>query len=116
MEYSITGLRNSAATSRMMPMDSASRCFRCCDSACVCVSVLMNASGSQRHGAQRPARDEESVAKVGLAVGERLAARGQHLPARGCKYRMSGGSVPLHRGPETRIKVGLAGGHQAELQ
>ncbi len=28
IEYSITGLRNSAATSRMMPMDSASRRFR----------------------------------------------------------------------------------------
>ncbi|MNO51106.1 hypothetical protein D3C76_414970 [compost metagenome] len=29
MEYSITGLSNSAATSRMMWMLSASSCFRC---------------------------------------------------------------------------------------
>src|SRR5690348_17346143 len=99
----------------MMPMDSASRRFRCCDRVYrVWASMVMRASCGQRHGIQGPARDEERVAKVRLAVEEGLTARGKHLTARGCQHRVSGGRIPFHRGAQARIEVCLASGDQAE--
>src|SRR6185437_8474247 len=101
----------------MMPMDSASRRFKCCDSVYrVWASMVMRASCGQWHGIQGPARDEERVAEIRLAVGERLTARGEHLAASGCQHRVSGGRVPFHGGAQARIEVGLAGSDQAELQ
>src|SRR6185312_9178409 len=119
MEYSITGLRNSAATSRMMPMDSASRRFRCWDKAwadCMTGSLTRSASGGQWHGSQGPARDEEAVAESGLAVAERRTARSEHLAAGRSEDRVSGCGIPLHGWAETRVEVGLAGGDETELE
>src|SRR6185437_14143180 len=101
----------------MMPMDSASSRFRCCDSVCwVWISGVMRASCGQRHGIQGPARDEEGVAESGLAISERRAPRREYLAARCREHRVPGGRVPLHGGAEARVEVGLTGGQQTELQ
>ena len=69
IEYSMTGLRNSAATSRMMPMDSASRRFSCADRALrVAVVLILDRSCGQRHDVQGAAGNEMGVAQAGLAV------------------------------------------------
>src|SRR5579872_4003978 len=102
----------------MMPMDSASRRFRCWESTWRVweLATTMSASGGERHGIQGAARDEERIAEIRLAVGEGLTARGEHLAARGGQHCMPGGGVPLHRGSEARIEVRLTSGNQAELE
>src|SRR5882724_6919073 len=109
IEYSITGLRNSAATSRMMPMDSASRRFRFRES-------VIARSSSERRWCQRAACDEERVTEVSFAVKQRHAARCPDA-ATGCEQDgVTRGCIPLHCRTEARRQIRLSSRYQTELQ
>src|ERR1700722_16677596 len=116
IEYSITGLANSATTSRMMPMDSASRRFRWADNSgpdflslmtCPSCRELMRFEGATG--------DEPGIAKLWLAVVERLRVGPLDVPTRGDQHRLSGGSVPFHRRTQPRIQIRLTRRDQAEF-
>src|SRR5882757_6442848 len=110
IEYNITGLRNSAATSRMMPMDSASRRFKFNDNA-------ITSSGRREWGCfQHPTRDEIRISKGGLGVQQRHTAGGPHAATCGNEDRMACCRIPLHCRTEPRIQVSLAGSDQTKLQ
>ena len=64
-----------------------------------------------------PFHDEERIVQVFLVVLERLACFGmQHAASCSEGNGMACGSIPLHGGSETRIDVGLAFCHEAELE
>src|SRR5262245_12361073 len=65
---------------------------------------------------RRTARDEVRVLIVCFAIGEFAAIESRHCAAGAEYHRMSGGCIPFHRAPESRIEIGDAFRHLAELQ
>src|ERR1700722_16793869 len=108
IEYNMTGLRNSAGTSRMMPIDSASRRFKWTDRAGrVVVLLIVRRLWGQGYQMQLAAGNEMGIAQPALTVGHGGPTGGQHTTARGDQHRLSGGGIPFHGGSETRIEIGL---------
>src|SRR5580698_1813687 len=98
IEYNMTGLRNSAATSRMMPIDSASSRRSCADRATrVAVVLILDRSCGQRCDVQGATGNEMRVAQPGLAILQGRAARRQHGTPRRHQYGLAGCGIPLHR-------------------
>src|ERR1700730_12568307 len=97
IEYNITGLRNSAATSRMMPMDSASRRFRFSDNG------IRRSGWIERWRNQRPTCDEIRIAEGGFPVKQGRAAGTPDTAASSTEDRLAGVRIPLHRAAKAWI-------------
>jgi len=52
------------------------------------------------------------VVQAGLAITQRIAVRGAHLPTASDPHRMPRCDIPLHGASQARIKVRLPGSHQ----
>ncbi len=65
---------------------------------------------------RRPVAMKWGLRITRLAVAERRAVEIHDFASGGAQHGVAGGRVPLHRGPVTRVEIGLTGGEEAELQ
>src|SRR5208282_4674034 len=122
----MTGFLNSATTSRMISIDSASSRRRCRGKVrasglvIFCAFILKMRSvlkmRSFRRSRGRAPGDEIAVSIVGLAVAHGAAVEVGDGAAGGQQHGMARGGVPFHGRRQPRIDVGTAFGDHAELE
>src|SRR6516165_8126005 len=112
IEYSMTGFLNSATTSRMISIDSASSRRRWrgrvrASGLIMSCAFILKMDSFLRIGGRAP-RDEIAVFVVGLAIAHGAAVEPDDGAAGGQQDGMTRRGIPFHGRRQPRIDVGLA--------